>query len=393
MTRHLSNQTLERAILDNREWKHGEAMIATLGDRLGGDAIQHYDPRRGQYLKFVTDVGSNDFKDSLRTHVEPPESKGGIGSRSWRFQRTHPSRPESKGGSGSEYSTARSVVSWAIKRLGKYPDYGMATETCVMDEALPPPEDTYFMDGCRFRDEVVTALMDGYVDPLIGDQSVTTMIRDGRFRADDSREIDPGRAQTILRLFAAFPEYMGSKVFSPRLVERHDWQKALGDAIDPIAERYIARGKASENKLRVVIAKMAATSRDKYKKLFAPGAFNLVFHRTRTPFVAREVVIDIARMESDKIPRDTSPYAGYHVESRYSKLTKAFVDDLDGMKNPALGDAAALLINDPKHVLPVDINRCVVSREILSGKIPANATGKDQARIHFDKNRCNGMRP
>jgi hypothetical protein len=372
MTRQLFNQQIEKEIFGKRAWKHGEALIATLGDRLGAMAAG----RSGFWVDFPESVESEQMRNVLRSRVDAPEYE----KESFKF------------------SSGRAVVSWVIDRLGKETP-NAATETCVMHDNVPPrvPIPNPEADGCRFRDEMVSSWMsDGYV-PIVSNLDVADRDRDKFFhpvyRSEYTTGLDAGKSQTVFRLFSAFPEDMSGVVFSNRLVNRSDWPVALVEAIDSIADRYAARGKSSENKLRVMLAKMAAKSRNPYDKKARWGTFSNLFSRTRTPFIAREVVIDIAYTKGHDIPRDTSPYAGYHVESRYSKLTKSFMDELEKIKNPTLGDAAADLINDPKHVLPVDINRCVVSREILSGKIPANAAGKEQAKIHFDKNRCKDMRP
>ena len=79
------------------------------------------------------------------------------------------------------------------------------------------------------------------------------------------------------------------------------------------------------------------------------------------------------------------------MESRYSKLTSTFIEELSKISSPLLGDIVSTMLNEGERALPVDIDRCSVADKMLMGKIAASGAGKQGASSYFE-NECRGWR-
>jgi len=368
MTRHLHSRALEMIVSGKHEWRHRDALMATLGDRLS--CFSWRSP-----LGSTRSIGSGVVYALNIDRLQSP-----LGS-------TRSSKPCEPGFEKFRYSSARSVVSMVINRLDEPPLFGMATETCAMHDVLSVKSRREDMDGCRFRDDYITTLMrDGkigydvhppyYLDTMNHDDFYPTV--------NKPVTMDTSMASYLMRMFSAYPRDVWYIPADDRVFPIMASTGELAKTMESIANRYLGHGKKQQSAFRQALDNIARVTEGKKRKEMEI-TFAKAFSRTENPIIAREVVTSIARENAKKIPRDASKYAGVLYESRYSKLTKAFIDGVSKPGNPLLGDATATLINEGPRSIPVDIDRCSVADKILLKVIPSSDDGKKNAEKYFEK--------
>jgi hypothetical protein len=355
MARHLLDPGKEKHI-HGMKWKHGDAMIAALGERIV--ALDFFPPYHGHHGTFR----------SLYVN--------------WK--------------GAYDESTSRPVVSWILNRSEKAPDYGMGTETCTMHEALPPRKVVDIdMDGCRFRDDMVSTRMSSKTFPGALDlfeegsrfRAYGAADHDGFFhpkRYDDddvkvADSLDAGKFDTMTRFFSAFPGKVAPLFGNTTIMVNDITAKRLSRAIDKIAdERHVPGGTDSPSMRRGI---------EIIFRLF-PDVLVNEFSGTNNPILARGVAIAATR-DLHKRYGLSKKYRGTEQFGRVQDIAK----DVAAMNNPAIGDAIVALLVEGSNAIPKDV-RCLVASDISARKtgtekikyILASEQGYKASDEYYDKN-------
>jgi len=353
MARHLLDSFTEKRIHDMK-WKHGDAMTAVLGERISAGDFNHALP--------------NGHHGTFRSlHVN------------WK--------------GANEDATSRPVVSWLLNRVGKVPSHIMGTETCAMHEIFPPRKEVdVLMDGCRFRDDMVSAFMTSRAFPgeflfkdgakifsAYGSVDRRASFYPKRDDDDDSESLDDGKFDTMFRFFSAFPGKLAPLLKNPTIVAYDITTDLLSRSMEKIADKYLDTGNAGSSPLKKGMEILFQ---------FAPTTLSDKFFGTRNPILARGVAIAATRELRKKYGHGKK-----HREAEQFGRIQSIADDVAKMNNPAIGDAIVGLLVEGSNSIPKDV-RCLVASDISTRKtgterikyILASEQGERASDEYYEKN-------
>jgi hypothetical protein len=290
-----------------------------------------------------------------------------------------------------QLSVSRPLVSIAVNRFYKPTSWEMGTETCVMhDELLPTRSADEKMDGCRFRDDSVSAIMSAGVGTIpkdtgkhfvasVHDGYFLPLVQDEEHAGLEEPIVDDFKVNTVLRIFSAYPGNAAGMVSNVEIVSNPSTFNRLMSEISAMSGRYAAMG-------------IDRKTRDLQKGLdtvfqSAPGQITKHFSRTADPIIAREVARTIALGYDKQVRRKTThKWERVHIPKM---VNDAVLNHFYSINNPAIGDALARLINEGDKALPESIDRCAMAEYMIApGKSPilVSDDGKKMAAEFYDKN-------
>jgi len=333
------------------KWKHGEAAIATLGDRMVPGLFAAHD---------VNNLDDDDF-DRLRKEIGRPVTMEEYAKKESYLGKYY-------------FATGRALAGYISKRELTTAAREAATGTCVQFDNLYPaiPGHVPFKDGCRARSEAVNRWMAGNRSADFAASGFSehdhddymNKTRDGYFMLTTpqrDKAVDKGIASTFIRFASVYPG---------TFVRKFNWapdslRKAFSDIIENEARKARESGVKAREKAATKIAR---------DTMFLANSI-YYFSHTREPIVARQIV--------ERIVHDVRSEVQSGITMHPHRFAESFSSHINKEENETITNAAIDLVSISKDKTILKM-RCDFLSEARNFHGIGDAT-KQKAEARYDE--------